>query len=496
MRHGPMSEDPEFRTVSAPDGFAWRTASAVRYVPVTRAGAVLGYLWAATGDDAAAFVVREAQGQDAFNASVAWVERLRWAKAQGMSPLQALRHWAGAPEDRRAGAVERGTEREAGSLAELQEVAAEKRPGPLPGSAAQALDSYRSRVVGCFLGGALGDALGAPVEFSSLAEIREHHGDTGITGLAPYHGRLGLVTDDTQLTLFTAEGLITAALADADSPERVAWYVHRSYQRWLATQQSSRPSQPPQSWLAGQEWLYDRRAPGNACLSGLSSGVMGTPAAPANPGSKGCGAVMRSAPFGLQLGKKSPEVFREAIAGAVLTHGNPSGYLGAGAFAVIVRALADGAGLAEGLADALVFLRDWPGHEETTAALTAARDAAAVGQPGPEAVQRLGEGWVAEEALAIAVYAALAFPGAGQARDALLLAVNHSGDSDSTGSICGNLVGAWHGREALPEDWLTAVEGRAAIEQLAADFAVIGWPDWRRSTADRTVARLQAAYPS
>jgi ADP-ribosylglycohydrolase len=495
MRHGPMSEDPGFRTVSAPDGFAWTTTSAVRYVPVVRVGAVLGYLWAATGDDAAGFVVREAQGEDAFNASVAWVERLRWAKAQGMSPLQALRHWAGAPEDRRAGAVGRETEREAESLAELEEAAAEKRAGPPPGPAVQALESYRSRVAGCFLGGALGDALGAPIEFSPLAEIRERHGDAGITGLAPYRGGLGLVTDDTQLTLFTAEGLITAALADADSPEQVARYMHLSYQRWLATQQSSRPSRPPQSWLAGQEWLYDRRAPGNACLSGLSSGVMGTLAAPANPGSKGCGAVMRSAPFGLQLGKKSPEVFREAVAGAVLTHGHPSGYLAAGAFAVIVRALADGAGLAEGLADALVFLRGWPGHEETTAALTAARDAAAVGQPGPEAVQRLGEGWVAEEALAIAVYAALAFPGTGQARDALLLAVNHSGDSDSTGSICGNLVGAWHGREALPEDWLTAVEGRAVIEQLAADFAVIGWPDWRKPAAERTVARLRAAYP-
>ena len=85
---------------------------------------------------------------------------------------------------------------------------------------------FRSRVAGCFLGGALGDALGAPVEFSTLAEIREDHGDAGITGLAPYRGRLGLVTDDTQLTLFTVEGLITAALAGADSPERVAWYIN------------------------------------------------------------------------------------------------------------------------------------------------------------------------------------------------------------------------------------------------------------------------------
>jgi ADP-ribosylglycohydrolase len=495
MRRGPMSEDPQFQTVSAPDDFAWTTDAAVRYVPVVKAGNLLGYLWAAVTDDAAGFVVREAQGSDAFNASAAWIERLRWAKSRGMTPLQALRHWAGAPADERAGTVTPGTEREAPDLTDLRRLASAGGPAPMAGPARQALERYRSRVDGCFLGGALGDALGAPIEFDSLTEIRARHGNSGITGLLPYRGQPGLVTDDTQMTLFTAEGLITAALADAASPEDITRHVYRSYLRWLDTQRSDRPSRPAPSWLAGQEWLYDRRAPGNACLSGLSSGRMGTPASPANPGSKGCGAVMRSAPFGLQPGKKSSEIFSEAVASAVLTHGHPSGYLAAGAFAVIVRALAEGASLTDGVADALMFLRPWPGHEETTAALTAAQDAAAAGPPAPGIVERLGAGWVAEEALAIGVYAALAFPDPGQVRDALLLAVNHSGDSDSTGSICGNLTGAWHGREALPDDWLRTLEGRAAIEQVAADFAVIGWPDWRQRSDARTVTRLEAAYP-
>lgn len=495
MRQGPMSEDPQFRTVSAPDDFAWTTDAPVRYVPVAKAGNLLGYLWAATTDDAAAFVVREAQGSDAFNASAAWVERLRWAKGRGMTPLQALRHWAGTPEDDRAGAVA-GPEREAPNLGDLRRLTADDGPAAVPEAARQALERYRSRVDGCLLGGALGDALGAPIEFDSLPTIRAGHGDAGITGLLPYRGRPGLVTDDTQMTLFTAEGLITAALADAGTPDDVARHVYRSYLRWLDTQRSELPPRPAPSWLAGQEWLYDRRAPGNACLSGLSSGRMGTTAAPANPDSKGCGTVMRSAPFGLQLDKKSPEIFAEAVAGAVLTHGHPSGYLAAGAFAVIVRALADGASLADGVAEALGLLRFRPGHEETTAALTAARDAAADGPaPAPEVVERLGAGWVAEEALAIGVYAALAFPHPEQVREALLLAVNHSGDSDSTGSVCGNLAGAWHGREALPDDWVRALEGRSTIEQVAADLAVIGWPDWRQRQDARTVARLEAAYP-
>jgi ADP-ribosylglycohydrolase len=56
-------------------------------------------------------------------------------------------------------------------------------------------------------------------------------------------------------------------------------------------------------------------------------------------------------------------------------------------------------------------------------------------------------------------------------RAALILAANHSGDSDSTASICGNLLGAVLGEAALPADWLAEIEGRDVIAQLADDFA-------------------------
>ncbi|GAA3801300.1 hypothetical protein GCM10023083_40520 [Streptomyces phyllanthi] len=83
-------------------------------------------------------------------------------------------------------------------------------------------------------------------------------------------------------------------------------------------------------------------------------------------------------------------------------------------------------------------------------------------------MEALGAGWVAEEALAIAVYCALVAP---RVADALLLSVNHSGDSDSTGSICGNLLGARHGDHGLPQEWLERIEGRAEITVLADDLA-------------------------
>lgn len=90
------------------------------------------------------------------------------------------------------------------------------------------------------------------------------------------------------------------------------------------------------------------------------------------------------------------------------------------------------------------------------------------GDPTPERVERLGGAWVAEEALAIALYCALV------AQDdlerALLLSVNHSGDSDSTGAMCGNILGTLHGESSLPTPWLTPLEGRDTIIELADDL--------------------------
>jgi ADP-ribosyl-[dinitrogen reductase] hydrolase len=66
------------------------------------------------------------------------------------------------------------------------------------------------------------------------------------------------------------------------------------------------------------------------------------------------------------------------------------------------------------------------------------------------AVERLGKGWVGEEALAVSIYAALA----GQSfREVFAIAANHDGDSDSTANIAGQLYGAWKGIADLPQSW-------------------------------------------
>ncbi|MBE3011975.1 ADP-ribosylglycohydrolase family protein [Microbispora sp. NEAU-D428] len=337
---------------------------------------------------------------------------------------------------------------------------------------------FGARVRGCLLGGAVGDALGAPVEFDSIAAIRHNHGKAGLTDLAPdWRGKTGLITDDTQMTLFTVEGLIRAGVRvdERGIGGGEVQVVRHAYLRWLDTQEHRVP--PPADDLVRtgrlreQTWLYSRRAPGNACLSGLRAdlGPLAAPGlpGPVNPGSKGCGTVMRSAPFGLAT-RDPRAAFTLAAQCAQITHGHPTGYLAAGAFAALVCFLAQGAPLAKAVHDTLGLLAERPAHEETTAAIEAAVALAGTAEPSPETVETLGGGWVAEEAIAIAVYCALV------SRDdierALLLAVNHSGDSDSTGSLCGNLLGTVHGDAALPRHWVSRLEGRDTIVELADDF--------------------------
>ncbi|MGW7515282.1 ADP-ribosylglycohydrolase family protein [Streptomyces sp. NPDC054796] len=330
---------------------------------------------------------------------------------------------------------------------------------------------FRSRVRGCLLGGAIGDALGAGIEFDSLDTIRRTHGASGVTDYVSAYGRRGAITDDTQMTLFTMDGLIRAHVRR----DTGAWHpptdVHAAYRRWAATQRDWGPDERKKEdgWLAREEWLYARRAPGNACLSGLADDRMGTVETPKNPQSKGCGTVMRSAPFGLLVGWEPQLVFQLAVECAAQTHGHPTGYLAAGAFAAIVHALARGDSLDHAVQKALAQLAARPGHEETSDALKRALGAVRQGMPTAERVAALGEGWTAEEALSIGVYCALV---AEDVRHGLLLAVNHGGDSDSTGSVCGNLLGAIHGETALPPGWVAELEGRATILELADDFAM------------------------
>lgn len=182
--------------------------------------------------------------------------------------------------------------------------------------------------------------------------------------------------------------------------------------------------------------------------------------------SKGCGGVMRAAPVAAWSGDPA-EVFYAAVGTAALTHSHPSGYLSAGVLAVIVHQLIRDVPLAESVRLARELLLRWRGHEEQLAVLDRAVELAQRGPVAPEELKdTLGQGWVGEEALAIGLYAVLATD---NLRDALLLSVNHSGDSDSTGIVAGNIGGALYGTRAIPQEWLGTLELREVVETLAKD---------------------------
>ncbi|MFC7330621.1 ADP-ribosylglycohydrolase family protein [Marinactinospora rubrisoli] len=364
------------------------------------------------------------------------------------------------------------------------------------------LVEYRSRVRGCLLGGAVGDALGAPVEFTGLAAIRERFGAAGVREFTG--GVHGAITDDTQMTLWTVEGLIRAGVRrDRGLGFNPVGPVHHAYFRWYDTQVLAGPPARGGGWLQDERWLYARRAPGNTCMGALGRDAPHFGAAAAND-SKGCGGVMRSAPFGLlpywrNSGPAEPDrlAFQWAADAAGLTHGHPTGKLASGALAVLIARLVAGAGLEAALDAAMTELAAHEHHEETTRALRHARAAAADRPATAETVEELGGGWIAEEALAIAVFAALKHPEPGPDAflNALALAVSHSGDSDSTGAICGNILGALHGEPAVPPELAFEVEGRATILVLADDFVYEFTSPQRLHDESRLDGRWRRRYP-
>lgn len=373
---------------------------------------------------------------------------------------------------------------------------------PLWRSKRQQRRTVQGRFLGCLLGGAVGDALGAPVEFMKRAEILRHFGPKGITQYAPAYGGLGRVTDDTQMALFTAEGLLRSYTHNCfESLSTQLSVVSHSYLRWLRTQ--GEPSScndhfdaDQQGWLLQQPQLHSQRAPGDTCLSALSA--MSRLGEPARNDSKGCGGVMRTAPVGLFAWRlrqhESPrDTFQLGTKLAALTHGHRTGQLTGGVLATLIQGLTDGVSLPEALSASKTILQAEDDHEETLHAIETAETLAATsGLPHAESIARLGQGWVAEEALAIAIYSALV---ARSFKHGVILAVNHDGDSDSTGSIAGNLLGTIYGAKAIPTEWLHPLELRHVITELAEDlYAFKDWGSGKHGKKNQT-QRIRWKYP-
>jgi ADP-ribosylglycohydrolase len=338
------------------------------------------------------------------------------------------------------------------------------------------------------LGGAVGDALGAPVEFQRFRDIVNRFGPQGISEFAPAYGRLGAITDDTQMTLFTAEGLLRGQVRWVNEGIcHLPSVVHRAYLRWLKTQGES-PDQlqisvQSDGWLINVRERWSRRAPGVTCLSALrETNDLGEPA---SNNSKGCGGVMRIAPVGLAA---RPEMtFQIGSEVAALTHGHPSGYLSAGYLALVIGQILNGSSLSDAIETGKASLIEQPNHEEVLAAIEVAQHEARSVKHQAVSEQILGEGWTAEEALSIALYSSLV---GRNFEKAVSIAVNHSGDSDSTGAITGNICGVIYGVEAIPGHSLNQLEMREQITAIALDLLALS-----NGTLDEESERTWERYP-
>ena len=338
------------------------------------------------------------------------------------------------------------------------------------------LNRYR----GCLIGGAAGDALGYPVEFMKYSEIKKRFGSDGITEYVLDKG-LARISDDTQMTLFTATGIlhgetrgcIRGIMGDPWS------YVWLSYKDWYRTQTEKYPLDGYHySWLDDVPGLYCRRAPGNTCLSVLSVGREGSVDNPIND-SKGCGGVMRVAPIGLYFGEKrhysiemADQIGAEA---AALTHGHPLGYMPAAVLVHIInRILTDRKHISlkelilEARDTAAKIFRRNPYLRKMTEIIDLAVRLSENNKRDIENIHAFGEGWVAEETLGIALYCALKYQD--DFSKGIIAAVNHNGDSDSTGAVTGNILGALIGCSGIDEKWKKDLELSDVILEIADDL--------------------------
>lgn len=314
------------------------------------------------------------------------------------------------------------------------------------------------------LGGAIGDSLGADIEFKDLAQIRSLF-PRSVDQLSKDQGAApGWFTDDTQMTLFTAEGVVQYHVRNIlNGHASCANVVHEALQRWLITQSGTCASEEnPVLGLLGEPRLWYQASPGMTCLGALCTNEQ--LGAVASNSSKGRGTIMRVAPIALGLPDELvPEC---AISTSALTHGHPVGQLAASAWAQLLAAVAAGHDLGQA---AYQIAREMISHTpEASAVGWIMRSALEASRDGnPETVEQLGRGWVAEEALAIALYACLS---AEDFEHGLRIAVTHSGDSNSTGAVAGNMLGLLYPDQVFSHAWASQVGGRDIIAKLAADL--------------------------
>lgn len=346
------------------------------------------------------------------------------------------------------------------------------------------MKDLNNSIRGSLIGGAVGDALGYAVEFTLYNKIISQYGEPGITRFNLDAAGKARVSDDTQMTLYTANGLINAG-PDA-SIQTMLTCIRDAYLEWLKTQKNTdKMIENPECWISTEKSMYSRRAPGNTCMSALHTIASGND--PDNY-SKGCGGIMRVAPIALFGAAHNLDIQSMTMLGCLsswMTHLHPMGFLPSGLMVYVLQSILqteepvtidtlekfvkDGITVLEesvSRRNGVPFKKTYQGplkelHDKSLEALNMARGT----ESDYKCVTKLGEGWVGEEAWYIALFCCARH--INDFEKAVIAAVNHSGDSDSTGAICGNLVGAIVGNDNIPKYYKENLELRYQILKMA-----------------------------
>lgn len=354
---------------------------------------------------------------------------------------------------------------------------------------------------GSLMAGAAGDALGYPVEFMSRNAILSRYGNKGITQFELDQDGKALVSDDTQMTLFTANGMLMGVTRGCMRgiggwPEQ---YVDGAYIDWYYTQTGRLKDFCTRddyhyTWLRDLPELAHRRAPGTTCMSACESLIHNNEP---NNNSKGCGGIMRVAPMGLfaaafesNQGRCLYNTKGLAMAGATIaktTHLHPLGYLPAALMTLLIARVVPFSpeevkfSIVEIVNDGLDIMMQMEGDDNcadkeflkriTSEAVRLAQSDV----PDDKAIRQLGEGWTADEAWAISLFCVIRH--IDSMKDAIIAAVNHDGDSDSTGSITGNIMGAIYGYEAIKKEHLFCPGGKKFEDTIELSNIILALAD-------------------
>ncbi len=372
---------------------------------------------------------------------------------------------------------------------------------------------------GSLVGGAVGDALGYEVEFMSLDAIKREYGSKGITRYSGNHsrnlskkkhgstsenkGEVAQFSDDTQMTLFTLEGMMNGIIAtQAGKPEEILPYIAKSYLNWHKTQTTS-PQSQPDSWLSNIRSLWSLRAPGITCMNALDNIANG---AEVHNNSKGCGGVMRVAPIGIFNAVHSNLYSYEDTAhlagwAAEITHHHVASTFASALLATTVENCIHDETVSrlefEWIVDGglTMMQRYFPGDDDKLRKfcelIKLAIELGKGDTPDTDAIRQLGEGWVGDEAIAIAVFCVMRHIDSFE--DCIISAVNHDGDSDSTGAIAGNIIGAIHGYSAIPRHFLDTLEIEPVLVSAADDLcADVNIPEVNQRIGQRYIDHYPA----